>query len=125
MAQTTQPHDTEDEPAQRREVYLDFAAMIALALGLGALGFGTGLHVSLMSVQAAVMETTEFSLRMQAGADLYDTLLEMQAWANRSLYASAILLVGGGVLAERRGLADDLDRLANWIGNRGGGDDGA
>lgn len=125
MTDTTQPNDTDIEPASRREKYLDFAAMVALALGLGALGFGTGLHVSLMSVQAAVMETTQISLKMQAGPDLYDTLLAIQAWANRSLYASAILLVGGGGLAERRGLANDLDRFSNWVEEIGGGDDGS
>lgn len=114
--------DTEEQ-ASRKEQLVEFTAMVALALGLGALGFGTGLHVSLMSVQAAVVETTRIPLEPQVSDSLYAVLVQMQSTANLSLYASAALLVGGGALAERHRLRDQIKALTNTDTDDGGDPD--
>lgn len=122
MPQDTITTDDDDEQASRRERLVEFAAMVALALGLGALGFGTGLHVSLMSVQAAVLETTRIPLQGQVSNDLYAVLVQMQSTANLSLYASAALLVGGGALAERHRLRARINALTNQVDDGGDSD---
>lgn len=119
----TKPNTERDEQAPtRREKYIDFTAIVALSLGLGALGLGTGLHISLLGVQGAIRESTRVPLEVQAGPELYDVLLSMQTLANGSLYAAGALLIGGGILAERKGLREELNRLADRLSDHNEGD---
>ncbi len=112
---TTPPTTETGEQLPKRDARIEFVATLALAFGLGALGFGTGLHVSLISVQAAVVETTTLSLEAQVGSDLYRVLLDMQTRANRALYTSAVLLVGGALLSERRHVRNEVQSLIAYL----------
>lgn len=108
--------NTDHDPDKRkREARIEFVTSLALAGGLFALGLGAGLHVSLIGVQSAVVDATALSLQAQISSDLYDILLQMQAWANRSLYTAAVLLVGGAFVSERRQVRERVQRLTTRL----------
>lgn len=119
---TNHNDNTDDE--QLPNPLVEFVAMLATALGLAALGFGTGVHLSLMNVQGAVVTTAQLPLEAQISTDLYTVLLALQSWANTALYAAAVLLVSGGVLRERRQLRRRVDRLANRLDDADADDGG-
>lgn len=111
---TTGDESTPEHQSVQARV-LDFAAVTMVALGLGALGFGTGVHVSLMNVQAAVFKAGELSLQMQVSTDLYNALKLLQTYANTSLYAAAILLIGGAFIGERENVKRQIEDLATHL----------
>lgn len=123
MTENTPPDDDGETSEESGTEWMDAVATVAVFLGIGALGFGTGLHVSLMLVQSAAIDNAGpvVSLEMAAG-DMYPVIVVLQTWANRALYAAGLLLVGGGIVSERANLRDQLDELSTWVEDSGGDD---